>query len=101
MDNFVENNYLDQYRDLKLFYKEDVGDQLLSLTKSYDKMKNYYPIQITDLRFQVDHMSPKIVRIFEEYDKNSTNTSTYVFLIKQRETKKISDGNIIISVEVV
>ena len=26
---------------------------------TYDKMKNYYPIQILDLRFQVDHISPK------------------------------------------
>ena len=51
MVNFEENNYLEQYKDLKLFYKEYVGDQLLSPIISYDKMKNYYPIQIIDLRF--------------------------------------------------
>ena len=27
--NFEENSYLDQYRDLKLFYKEYLGEPLL------------------------------------------------------------------------
>ena len=58
MVNFEENKYLEQYKDLKLFYKEYVGDHLLSPFISYDKMKNYYPIQIIDLRFQADHISP-------------------------------------------
>ena len=101
MVNFEENNYLEQYKDLKLFYKKYVGDQLLSPIITYDKMKNYYPIQIIDLRFQVDHISPKKIRLFEEYDPNPTNTVLYVILIKHREIKMISDGNKIISVEVV
>ena len=29
INNFEENSYLDQYRDLKLFYKEYVGEELL------------------------------------------------------------------------
>ena len=57
MVNYGENNYLEQYKDLKLFYKEYVGEQLLSPIISYDKMKTYYPIQIIDLRFKVDHIS--------------------------------------------
>ena len=101
MGNFEENNYLEQYKDLKLFYKEYVGDQFSSPTITYDKMKDYYPIQIIDLRFQVDHISPKKIRLFEEYDPNPTNTVLYVILIKHREIKMISDGNKIISVEVV
>ena len=101
MVNFEENNYLEQYKDLKLFYKEYVGDHLLSPIITYDKMKNYYPIQIIDLRFQVDHISPKKIRLFEEYDPNPTNTNLYVILIKHREIKMFSDGNKIISVEVV
>ena len=40
MVNFEENNYLEQYKDLKLFYKEYVGDHLLSPIITYDKMKN-------------------------------------------------------------
>ena len=27
---FLENEYLDQYRDLNLFYKEYVGEELLN-----------------------------------------------------------------------
>ena len=100
MVNYEENNYLEQYKDLKLFYKEYVGDHLLSPIITYDKMKDYYPIQIIDLRFQVDHISPKKIRLFEEYDPNPTNTVLYVILIKHREIKMISDGNKIISVEV-
>ena len=99
--NYEENNYLEQYKDLKLFYKEYFGEQLLSPIISYDNMKNYYPIQIINLRFQVDHISPKKVRLFEEYDPNPVNANLYVILIKHREIKMISDGNKIISVEVV
>ena len=29
LTNFEENSYLDQYRDLKLFYKEYVGEEIL------------------------------------------------------------------------
>ena len=85
MVNYGENNYLEQYRDLKMFYKEYAGEQLLSPIMSYDKTKNYYPIQIIDLRFEVDHISPKKIRLFEEYDPNRTNTNLYVILMKHRE----------------
>ena len=30
-------------------------------------MKNVYPIQVTDLRFQVDHINPKKNQLFKEY----------------------------------
>ena len=99
--NYDENNYLEQYRDLKLFYREYIGEPMLNPIITYDKMKEYYPIQIIDLRFQVDHISSKKIRLIEEYDDNPTNTNLYVILIKHREIKMISDGNKIISVEVV
>ena len=101
MVNFDENNYLEQYNDLKLFYKEYVGESMLSPIISYDNMRKYYPIQFIDLRFQVDQISPKKIRLFEEYDPNPINTDLYVILIKHREIEVISDGNKIISVEVV
>ena len=102
MVNFGENNYLEQYRDLKLFFKEYVGEPMFSPIISYDKMKKYFPIQIIDLRFQVNHTSPKkIRRLFEEHDNNPVNTNLYIILIKHREIKMISDGNKIIGVEVV
>ena len=101
MVNFEENNYSEQYKNLKLFYKEYVGESMLYPIISYDKMKDYYPIRIIDLQFQVDPISPKKIILFEEYDPNPTNTVLYIILIKHREIKMISDGNKIISVEVV
>ena len=52
--NFSDNKYLDQYRYLKLFYKEYIGESLLHPFISYLDMKTFYPIQVIDLRFQID-----------------------------------------------
>ena len=64
LTNFEAKSYLDQYRDLKLFYKEYVGEELLPPYIYYPDMKNFYPIQITDLTFQVDHISPRKIQVF-------------------------------------
>ena len=50
--------YVDQYRALKLFYKECVGGELLNPFIKYTDMKNKYRIQLIALRFQVDHLNP-------------------------------------------
>ena len=47
LTNFEENSYLAQYRDLKLFYKEYVGEELIQPCIGYPDMKYLYPIQIT------------------------------------------------------
>ena len=49
MVSYAENIYLDHYRDLKLFNKEYIVESMLNPFITYDKMKNYYPIQIMDL----------------------------------------------------
>ena len=48
-----------QYRDVKLLYKEYVGDEIVDPFISYPHINTKYPIQIIDLRFQVDHITPK------------------------------------------
>ena len=63
--NFSGNKHLDQYRDLKLFYKEINGESLLLSFISYLDMKTSYHIQVTDLRFQIDYITPKKIRLFE------------------------------------
>ena len=55
---------LNQNRDLKLFHKGYVGEQLLSPIVSYDKMKTYYPIEVNDLRLQVVYVTPKGIIFF-------------------------------------
>ena len=84
MNNYDENSYLDQYRELKLCYKACVVEPMLSPIVTYDKMKKYYPFRTNDLRFQVDHISPKKTRIFEEYDDNPDNILMYIILTKHR-----------------
>ena len=59
LTNFIKNDYLDQYRDLKLFYKEYVGEELMIPFICYTDLKNKYPIQVIDLKVQVDHITPK------------------------------------------
>ena len=51
--NFTDIKCLDQNRDLKLFYKEYIGETLLHPFISYLDMKTFYPIQVIDLRFQI------------------------------------------------
>ena len=92
MVDYIDNSYLEQNRDFKMFCKEYIGEPMLSPIITYDKMKDYYPFQIIDLRFQVDHISPKKIGLFEEHDKNPINTNLYIILIKHREIKMISDG---------
>ena len=65
--DYTLNNYLDGYRDLELFYKEYVGEQLLQPSMNYKDVKTKYPFQVIDLRFQVDHINPKKIQLFEEY----------------------------------
>ena len=99
--NFEENSYLDQYRDLKLFYKDYVGEELLQPYITYLDMKYLYPIQITDLRFQVDHITPKKIQLFEEFLEYPANERLFIILVRHRQVEMISDGNKIIEVKVI
>ena len=98
---FKENSYLNQYRDLKLFYKEYVGEELLQPYISYPDMKYLYPIQITDLRHQVDHLTPKKIQLFEEFSEDPGNERLFILLVRHRQIEMISDGNKIIDVKVI
>ena len=57
--NFSDNKYLDQYRELKLFYEKNNGEPLLHPFISYLGKKTFYPIQLFDLRLQFDYITPK------------------------------------------
>ena len=71
--NYEQNDYIEQYRDLKLFFKEYVGEQLMSPFISYTDMKTKYPIEIKDLRYQPGHITPKKIQLFLEYGDNPEN----------------------------
>ena len=99
--NYEQNDYIEPYKDLKLFFKEYVGEELLSPFISYPDMKTKFPIQIVDLRHQSDHITPKKIQIFQEYSADPENAKFYLILIRRREIELISDGNKLIEVKVI
>ena len=84
-----------------MFYKEYVGEELLNPFISYPDMKDKYPIQVIDLRFQADHITPKKIQLFVEYRADPANARLYVILIRRREIDFISDGNKLIEVKLI
>ena len=99
--NYTENDYIDQYKDLKLFFKEYVGEELLNPFVSYPDKKDKYPIQVIDLRFPADHITPKKLHLFEEYRPDPDSARMFVILIRRREIELMSDGNKLIEVRVI
>ena len=64
-------------------------------------METFYPIQVTDLRFQNEYTTTKKIRLSEEYENAPRNTNLYVILRKYKENKMVSDGNKIIGIELI
>ena len=98
--NHGQNDYIEKCKGLKLFFKEYKGEPLLSPILSYPDMKTKYPIEIIDLRHQTEHITPKKIQLFHEYSADPESVKFYLILIRRREIKLISDGNIIIEVKV-
>ena len=90
--NFEENLYLDQYKALKSLYRKYVGEELLQPYITFPDMKYLYPFQITDLRHQFDHLTPKKIQIFEEFSEDPANERLFLILIRHRQVEMISDG---------
>ena len=64
-------------------------------------MKNFYPFQITDLRHQIDHITPKKIYLYEELDDDPANERLFLTLVRHRQVEMISDGNKNVEVEVI
>ena len=64
-------------------------------------MKNNYPIQLIDLRFQIDHINLRKMGLFEEYRGATNNARLLEIMIKLREIKLISDGNKMVEVNII
>ena len=63
--NYEENDYIEQYKNLKLFFKEYTGEPLLNLFISFPAMETKCPIAIIDLGRQPDHKVPKKFNYFK------------------------------------
>ena len=99
--NYEQNDYIEQYKDLKLFFKEYVGEQLLSPFISYPDMKTKNPFEIIDLRHQSHHITPKKIQLFLEYGADPENARFFLILIRRREIELISNGNKLIEIKII
>ena len=99
--NYEENDYIQKYKDLKLFWKEYIGEPILNPLISFLDMKTEYPFEIIGLRHQSNHVTPKKFQLFHEYGADPDNTRMFVILIRRREIELISDGNKLIEVKVI
>ena len=100
-NNSGENDYLDQNRDLKIFYTEYFVAGLLNLFRTYPGMKKYYPIEVIDLRFEFDHIARKKIQLIEEYRNNPINARLFAIFIRHRNIKMTSDADKIIENQVI
>ena len=98
---YEENDYIQQYKDFKLFYREYIGEPILGLFVSYLDMKTKYLIEILDLRHQSDHIKPKKIQLFHENGTDADNARLFIILIRRREIELISDGNKLKEVRVI
>ena len=98
---YEQDDCIEQYKDLKLFCKECIGEQLTSPFISYPDMKAKYPIEVIDLGHQPDRITPKKIQLFQEYSVVPKNAKFYLIIIRRREIELISDGNKLIEVKVI
>ena len=80
--NYEQNDYIEQYKDLKLFFKEYIGEELMTPYIPYTDLKTKYPIEVIDLRHQSDYITPKKIQLFMEYDADPENARFYLILIR-------------------
>ena len=99
--NYQQNDYFEQYKDMKIFFKEYIGEELMSPFIPYPDMKTKYPMEILDLRHQSNHITPKKIQLFQEYSADPENAKLYLIVIRRREIELISDGNKLIEVKVI
>ena len=69
----------------------------------YIDMKNKYPIQVIDLRHQINHITPNRFQLFGEFitDPANVDARLFVILIRHRQYEIISDGNEIREIKVI
>ena len=101
LSNHEQNDYIEQFKDLNLFSKEYIGEELMSPFISYPDMKTKYPIEIIGLRHQPDHITLKKIQLFQEHSADPENAKFYLILIRRRKIELISDGNKQIEIKII
>ena len=76
--NYEQNDYFQQYKDSKLFFKNYVAEKLLNPPISYPEMKTKYPSEKNDIRHQSDHITPKKSHLLQEYGTDPDNARLFL-----------------------
>ena len=63
-------------------------------------IKSFCPIEVTDLRLQVENIHSKKFHLFAEYRDNPDNARLPKIIIRRTKMKTVSDGNKINTIEV-
>ena len=85
----------------KITFQKYIGESLLRPFISYPDMKTKYPIEVIDLRYQSDHITPKKIQIFLEYGTDPENARFFLILTRRREIELLSDGNKLIEIKII
>ena len=91
--NCEQNDFIEQNKDLQLFYKNYIGEPILNHLVTYPDMKTKSSIEIIALRHQPDHITPKKIQIIQEYGADPDNNRLFFKKIRRREKELIRDGN--------
>ena len=99
--NYEQNDCIEPYKNLKLFFHEYIGEPKINPLISYPDMKTKYPIKIIGLKHQPDHLTPKKIQLFQEYGGDPDNAKLFLIIVRRKEIELISDGNKLIEVKVI
>ena len=82
--NYEQNDYIEQYKDIKLFFEENIGEPFLIPFISYPDMKTKYPIGIIDLSHQSHHITPKKFQLFQEHGADPDNATRFLIFFRRK-----------------
>ena len=104
--NYEENDYNQQYEDLKLLLKNFNGESILNLLITNQDLKTKKSIETIDLKHQPDNSkktsnNSKRSQLFQEYGTDRDNDRLFLILIRRTEIELIGDGNKLIEVKVI
>ena len=94
-----------QYRDLKIFHDEYVGEPFLNAFITYHDKKDFYLIQVFDPRFLLDHKQSMRKQPFEEcgakpHDPH-VSARTFAIVMKRRQVTMTSDENTVTQIKAI
>ena len=77
--NYQQNDFIEQYKDLKLYFRNNVGEELMTRFIFYPDMKTKYSIKVIDLRHQHVPITPKKIQLFHEYGADPENARFFYY----------------------